>query len=735
MIPMKKLESKDFRYNRRYRLQNAKLSIRDIYDVVIELVTNADDRYEVLEVPGKIEIEVERHRGGKGSIVRVRDFADGMTSSVMDEKLQAYGDRISGLEKGLSVRGTNSRGAKDIAALGPASFESIPGDGYFHRCDIHQKFTPYRSEVLTANHRQSVGILDGTGTLVTVRLDSGVKVPIHEKLVADVSLLVALRDVIANPRRTIVVKDLTKNRVDELHAPVLDGNVRIETTFEIPGYSGATAKLVIKRGHKQFERERPRFRAGGITVKAKHAIHEATLFDTKLEVDPHAAWFSGRLVCPYIDQLWNELDDANERGDENNPKNPFPIVDPLRNEGLVREHPFVKALFGEALKRLRPLVDTERQQAEGQRAQIESKETRKRLNKLESAAARFIEDKVEDDEADRDPNKGDLSTKLKEKGYTLNPPFAQLVRGHSTKFWLNIRQDAYPEFQIGSDVHIKCLTDDLVSSKSVCGLEPHPTQENVLRAVWSVTAKQATPATGLRVRIGSIVDEVIIEVFESEADRYRHVTELGFSRKQYQVLTDNKRKSVVLMAPITQVPVATPFEAECSSADFEISGNQTLMPSKTTRIARCAFSVRTNKVGATGVLVVKINGQQASVKLVGVEPKGSGISIKLVDSDFVNQRYRWRSNVLEIASRHPSLRRYLGTSSSGFPGQEKPHFRILLAEIVADAVCSRIIERREATGQYEDEDVDWNFFYAEYSKLLTEFLPSAHSLQLPVSES
>ena len=97
---MKKLESQDFRFDPRYRLQNAKLSIRDINDVFIELVTNCDDRYQVLGTQGKIEIEVQRQRGGKGSILRVRDHADGMSSKTMAEKLQGYGQRVSGLDKG-----------------------------------------------------------------------------------------------------------------------------------------------------------------------------------------------------------------------------------------------------------------------------------------------------------------------------------------------------------------------------------------------------------------------------------------------------------------------------------------------------------------------------------------------------------------------------------------------------------------------------------------------------------
>ena len=732
---MKKLESQDFQYDPRYRLQNAKLSIRDIYDVIIELVTNCDDRYQVLGTKGKIEIEVQRQRGGKGCILRVRDHADGMSSKTMAEKLRGYGQRVSGLDRGEKVRGTNSRGAKDIAALGKASFESIPGDGYFHRCDITHQFTPYYSEKLTPEHRRKIGIAKGTGTLVTLRLDPRVKVPHHDKLLKDMSKMVVLREIFSDPKIVVVVTDLNQKQEDVVHAPSLDGNEKFKETIEIPGFPGATAKLVIKRAHKQFDREKPRFRTGGILIKATHAVHESTLFDPKLEVDQHAAWFYGKLTCAYIDQLWNEYDDANERHEEHSPSNPLPIIDPARKEGLVRDHPFVEALFGEALKRLRPLVDIERKQAEGQKAQVESKETRKRLDKLESAAAKFMEDKQEDDEATRDPNKGDQSTKLKEKGYTLNPPFAQLVCGHSLKFWLNIRQEAFPEFQVGTDVQIKCLSDEISSSKSICGLEPHPTQDDILRAVWTVKALKVTSATGIRVRIGSIVEETVIEVFANEADKYQHVTSLQFARKQYRVPTDNRRKAVVLIAPISLIPVATPFEIECSSSDFDFLGKKVLEPSKVTGIARCALSVRTGTTGASGKLTARVNGQEATVNLLGIEPRGASISITLEDVDHRNQRYRWRSNILEIAARHPSLQRYLGAKSAGFPGQEKQHFRVLVAEIVADAVCSRIIANREAAGYYDDEDFDWNLFYAEYSKLMTEFLPLAHSLQLQPSES
>ena len=90
-------------------IQQASRSIRNISDALVELITNADDRYQLLDIPGLIEVEVERRRK-EPSIVRVRDFADGMSSDVMENKLAVMGGRVSGMESGQAVRGTNSRG-------------------------------------------------------------------------------------------------------------------------------------------------------------------------------------------------------------------------------------------------------------------------------------------------------------------------------------------------------------------------------------------------------------------------------------------------------------------------------------------------------------------------------------------------------------------------------------------------------------------------------------------------
>ena len=84
-----------------------------------------------------------------------------------------------------------------------------------------------------------------------------------------------------------------------------------------------------------------------------------------------------------------------------------------------------------------------------------------------------------------------------------------------------------------------------------------------------------------------------------------------------------------------------------------------------------------------------------------------------------------------IAARHPSLKRYLGSKEAGFPGQNNRHFRVLIGEIVADAVCARLLRQNERARPEDYEGADWDIYYSEFSRLMTRFLPIAHKLAVP----
>ena len=99
-------------------VQDAKLAIRDVYDAIAELVTKSDDRYQILGAQGRVEIELGRRGKGQPSILRVRDFADGMTTEQMNRKLGRIGGRVSGWRwgsrsEGRTLGGQGHRGPRD----------------------------------------------------------------------------------------------------------------------------------------------------------------------------------------------------------------------------------------------------------------------------------------------------------------------------------------------------------------------------------------------------------------------------------------------------------------------------------------------------------------------------------------------------------------------------------------------------------------------------------------------
>lgn len=729
-------EAKILQVDSRTIMQNANLAIRDVYDAIVELVTNADDRYQILRQNGRVEVELKRQKKQLSTLC-VRDFADGMDSDTMQSKLGRIGGRVSGLEEGYFVRGTNSRGAKDVAALGDVTFESIASDELIHKCRINSffEFSIDDPSPTTKNSRSRLGIVEGTGTVVTIELKSSVTIPRHKELAKKVGSLVQLRDIVQQKNTRIFIRDLqSKGSEVEVDYQSSKGKKCFAEKLVIPGYEKVDVKLTVFRAHKILRRENVRFRRGGILVKSKHAIHESTLFDSEIESDPNGLWFYGRLRCQYIDELWNKFDDRFDQRLEPLPDNPCPITDPNRKTGLTRSHPFVNALYREASNKLRILVEKEREREKIERKQIESQKTRKRLNLLQKAVDKFLEDEFPDDVEKKPTSSGNVVVGgLQKQGFSLSPPYAQLVVGQSINCNLNVLREAFPEIEIGDVVQIECFSSDIQVDKSTTFFDKHPKDTDVLRAGWNITALDKAHTTGVRVQCGRINGEIILEVLGSEAEKYSGIHSLVFQHRQYKIQS-KKRKRVRLFAPLSLVDkIGRTFELEIIGNGVQVSCNNVLVTRKNLGIAVSELLVSVDtEASDKAKLVARLGNYVAETQILLIPSTiGVGIQIKLEDVDFGSARYRFVNNVIEIAAKHPSLKRYLGEKSKDYPGQEERHFRILLAEIVADAVCSEVLRRKIQATPEEYEDADWDLYYAEFSELLTKLLPTAHNLVDP----
>ena len=129
------------------------------------------------------------------------------------------------------------------------------------------------------------------------------------------------------------------------------------------------------------------------------AIYENTLF--RFENRPQAGWFSGRVVCPYIDTLARDYDDRMLQGTPPDPKNPFPLVARGR-DGLQSTHPFYRALSAAVETQLGRFIDEEERKAREGGAQ-ESTRLRRSLDALGRDLTRLMNEDLRDIDEELDP--------------------------------------------------------------------------------------------------------------------------------------------------------------------------------------------------------------------------------------------------------------------------------------------------------------------------------------------
>lgn len=270
-----------------------------------------------------------------------------MNRGEMFRNLGALGKRTSGFEKGRKRRGLHGRGARDVAAFGTVHFEVIKDGKYNHLVispSLKCHFTELRPKKATQQIRKRLGITRGNGMMVTIEVDSRFKIPQHDTLLKNFSRYYSLRDIFSSPSRNTSLVDLNTGREDPLHYRYPIGEVAFNSSIAIRDYSNVTAHLTIHKHSTPFEQDNSPSRES-ILIKSGAGIHDCTHFG--LEPDPFARRFTGELRCEFIDTLIREYDDREQTNPDcpnHPPKNPTRLLDPLR-DGLIREHPFTRALY------------------------------------------------------------------------------------------------------------------------------------------------------------------------------------------------------------------------------------------------------------------------------------------------------------------------------------------------------------------------------------------------------
>lgn len=720
-----KPESGRVTYGDRAFHQDATQAMRgDVIRALIETITNSDDAYR--DNDGKIRIEIE-HRRGPWKVI-TRDRAKGMSASRMKEAIKGLGGRTSGFEAGEAVRGNQGRGAKDLAAFGTVVFESIFDDKY-SRLTLEQTghfvLDPQDKKV-DAGIRNELGIPRGTGTVVTMNVLDSIRRPQHPKLKDRLSKHFQLRDILADPRREVMLVNVGKDKGVTLRYAYPSLPIAFQGELAIPGYPGVSATVTIYRNEECYDDPASDdSRPAGLLIKGRRAIYENTLF--RFENNPLAGWFSGRIECPYIDQLAAEYDSRFVAGQPQEESNPIPIITRSR-DGLQPAHPFYRALATAVEKPLGDLVREEEKKAKESSGK-ESAETRRALDALGRDLARLIDEDLR--ELQEEGLIGGSETGSAIPPIKIIPEQAVLYMGEDKTLTVQVRADlklTEVEVEVDPEGVIAIVGDTKIT------LVPHkkrPTE--ILVGQIRVRPLVEDKETLLSAKCGAFstaslvevrAERVVVEVPEPET--------LQFDRDSYRVAY-GKKKTIRLLAPATLVDkLGKAVQVQSSDPGVVIlgGGNTSLVLDEEYEFYVGEIILDARKLGTKATLTARL-GPTTAVCNIAVTRDEEGPNIRFVYDDDEAGRNRaiverdGDAIVIRIKCGHAAVRRYQG-SAPDFKGREEPTFKALVAEIAADQAARMVLEKKFPVSGAER--LDAARFYVEHYAYLSKYLPRCHKI-------
>lgn len=382
---------------------------------------------------------------------------------------------------------------------------------------------------------------------------------------------------------------------------------------------------------------------------------------------------------------------------------------------------------------LKEQLEEERARRESRRHEVEAKETTERLRKLAREASRFMREKLEDLGA---AAPGDVvdNKAFNRTGLGVSPVFTQIPVGSTKTFVVkadNERLDLPP----GTLIEVQ-LSKAAGGAVEVVGapvpMEPDPVDPRLLRGSFVLKGV----AESRRVQIGCKADGLApifteLQVVPAAPVDLEIPNDFAFHRKAYTVRQG--RRTLLVRARFSEpVPPQAKVRFEGQTvAVFRDHGSFELVPGTTHYEAE--FVVEGRKPNGKTKVIAEVGGRSAQCELRVAEKEDAGVDLtfRLVDHDLgANYRAAWdrrEPNALLITTQHESTRRYLGPKGKGYPGQNSEPFRVLLAELISDNVCRRIVE---AHARSQPDEFDSDKVYLLHNRLMKEFTPIAHRVQL-----
>jgi len=495
--------SRKLQYADRVAIQQADQAIRkDVMRALVEVITNSNDSYSRLEhagtaTEGLIIIEVLRKH--KNSVIRIQDFAEGMTDSRMDKVVGTYGEATSGLKEDKHVRGMWGRGLKDsIFGLGYGYVRSFKGANYYSCSLLLKKGVPTFDlddpVRATVPLREKYNVPEGNSTLVEIIVSrDDVKMPQYNNLRNYLQRHFELRPIMSNPKRRIVLREMGTDwkirQEHELSYRAPRGEKMLSERLKIPGFP-AYAKLEVYRSGIELSTrgEEGDYADGGLLVISRATVISLTML--KFENDPYAAYFYGSIQCDYLHDLL---------------KNDEPVLTATR-DGINWTHPFAKALKTTVEAKLEPLIQAERDHAiHDEQTKLDKKLRQKldrALHELNTIAVTELRDQ-------RD-GEGIRKLEVPESGMGFVPERLYVQTGQTAT--LTLRVALGENERMNATASIISNSPEIIVSTPQVVLKPHKTDPTVLEACVKVEGRQVGGEGTITAYLGRNRAQAIVQV-------------------------------------------------------------------------------------------------------------------------------------------------------------------------------------------------------------------------------
>lgn len=494
--------SRKLQYADRVALQQADQAIRkDVLRALVEIITNCNDSYSRLEYAGQRvngEIIIDIQRKHKNSIIRVRDFAEGMTDIRMDKVVGTYGEATSGLKEDKHVRGMWGRGLKDsIFGLGYGYVHSFKGAN-FYSCSLLLKdgiptFELDEPVRATVPLREKHEIPEGNGTIIEIIVSrDDVKVPQFDNFRNYLQRHFELRPIMSNPKRKIILREIpSAQKIRQEH--VLSyrsprGEKVLNEKIKIGGYP-ASARLEVFRSNIQLSTrsEEGDYADGGLLVVSKATVISLTML--KFENDPYAGYFYGSIQCDYLHDLM---------------KNDEPVLTATR-DGINWTHPFAKALKLAVESKLEPLIEAERKHAAHDEQTHLDKQLRQKINhalhELNSIASTELSDKRDD---------GQKQIDLPPSGIGFLPERVYVQTGQIVTLTLLV--ELMEKARAGATVTVVSNSPEIIILTQQVTIQPHKSDLRIGQARIKVEGRQVGGEGVVTAYLGKYRAQALVQV-------------------------------------------------------------------------------------------------------------------------------------------------------------------------------------------------------------------------------